>query len=102
VGFGVSSVYYYYYFFTANGFVPGGSGTTIRHSTQKQSTAHKNKAHHAKTKHSTQKQSTAHKNKAQLTKTKYSTQKQNAAHTPCESATSVNCIAKCSPYWNLF
>jgi hypothetical protein len=36
---------------TANGFIPGGSDTTIRHNTQH--TSHKI-THHAQTKHSTQ------------------------------------------------
>jgi hypothetical protein len=43
----VSACYYYYLFIlTANGFLPSGSGTTIRHNTQI--------THHTQTKHSTQ------------------------------------------------
>jgi hypothetical protein len=36
--------YYYYYYLTANGVLPGGSGTTVQHNTQI--------THHAQTKHS--------------------------------------------------
>jgi hypothetical protein len=51
----VSTVYYYYYYvfnWTANGFLPSGSGTTIRHNT-KMHISHKI-SHHAQTKHSSQ------------------------------------------------
>jgi hypothetical protein len=49
---GTTAMQKYYYFFiitiylTANGFLPGGSGTTVRHNTQI--------THHTQTKHSTQ------------------------------------------------
>jgi hypothetical protein len=44
---------YYYYYLTANGFSPGGSGTTIRHNTQithitQNNTPHSNKTQHTK------------------------------------------------------
>jgi hypothetical protein len=41
----------YLFILTANGFLPSGSGTTIRHNTQ--ITSHKT-THHSQTKHSTQ------------------------------------------------
>jgi hypothetical protein len=51
LAFGFCTLYYLFiyllFIWTANGFVPGGSGTTIRHSTQN-NTPHSNKTQHRK------------------------------------------------------
>jgi hypothetical protein len=66
----VKTIIYLLFNYTANGVLPGGSGTTIRHNTQKYTT-HKT-THHAKT-------NTAHKsytnNKGHITHNEYNGKK---------------------------